>query len=82
MHRPDGLLIDRLRSRTIDSGIGPSVWMVPMYVTTLIPVALLGAIVITIQIIGIVRDADWWVITRDTARGRAEQAIRSLHRHH
>lgn len=52
-----------------------------MYASTLIPVALLGAVVLTIQVIGIARDADWWVITRGTLRGHAERLSRAVNRH-
>lgn len=43
-------------------------------------VALTAATMLAVQIIGIARDTDWWVITRDTARGRAEQVARSIRR--
>ena len=47
---------------------------------TLIPLSLLAAVVLITQIVGIIRDADWWVITRDTARGHAEHVARTLRR--
>lgn len=39
----------------------------------------LALTMITISVVSIARDADWWVITRDTARGHAEHAFRRRH---
>ena len=49
--------------------------------TTTILLCLIALAMITTRVVSIARDADWWVITRGMARGRAERVGRVLRRH-
>ena len=47
----------------------------------LAPIVLLGVIALTMisaGVISILRDADWWLVARGTARGRYERLRRAL----
>lgn len=47
---------------------------------TTILLSLVALAMITTSVVSIARDADWWVITRGMARGRAERLARTIRR--
>lgn len=53
----------------------------PSGTVALVLLALMAATVITMQVVGAARDADWWVILRSLARGRVDRLTRSPKRH-
>lgn len=53
----------------------------PSGTVALVLLALMAATVITMQVVGAARDADWWVILRGLARGRVDQLARLPKRH-
>lgn len=49
----------------------------PNELATTALLSLVALAMITTSVVSIARDADWWVITRDTVRGHAERLSRA-----